>query len=171
VAARESAGGIAAVNGSLRRFPVSTEQVIHPASYPSDVPRKVNVPDYGAALGSGWTDLDVMGVGEAWLSIMLGLRVGATSAQEAAAGWDGGTYRAWSNGDRAAVVLRTAWDGPAEAAQFASALRSWIDAGAVPAVVIARGSVVSAAFSRDPRALARLRSLLELPSARAPGGA
>jgi hypothetical protein len=165
VAARQAAGGRRAVDEALRRFPATTEQVIHPSRYPADVPRGVDVPDYGPALGPRWQDLDVMGVGEAWLSTMLALRLEAATARAAAAGWDGGMYRAWSNGDRAAVVLTTDWDSPADAIQFANALRSWIDGGSVPGAVADRGGrVVSAAFAGDPRALERLRTLLSTGS-------
>ena len=46
-----------------------------------------------------------MTVGEAWLQTMLRLRLDTTTADDAAAGWDGGTYRAWTDG---AVVGRDA---------------------------------------------------------------
>ena len=77
------------MNGALKRFPVSTEQVLHPDRFPSDRPTAVDVLDLSDELGPGWGDLDVMEVGEAWLSTMLGLRLSSSVAEGAAAGWDG----------------------------------------------------------------------------------
>src|SRR5439155_12475487 len=100
-------GGPSVVNQALQRFPVSTEQVMHPDRYPSDTPVPVDVPDFGPSLGPGWRDLDVMQVGEEWLKAMLELRLGKSDAANAAAGWDGGLYRAWTDGPHVAVVLST----------------------------------------------------------------
>jgi len=127
---RDVTGGTGAVNTTIQDLPVSTEQVIHPEKYPSDVPIPVDVPELGPALGAGWRDIDVMQVGEEWLSAMLGLRLDAGTAADAAAGWGGGIYRAWSDPNgHVAVVLRTAWDTPGDATQFAAAMRRWIGDG------------------------------------------
>jgi hypothetical protein len=126
IEAMDRRGGIEAIDSAMESLPVSTEQVIHPERYPNDAPTPVNVGDLGPELGRGWTDLDVMGVGEAFLSIMLGLRLPPVTAEAAAAGWDGGTYRAWSDGEHVAIVLSTVWDGPRDAAEFASATRQWL---------------------------------------------
>ena len=47
-------------------------------------------------------------------------------ADRAAAGWDGGIYRAWTDGTQTAVVLRTVWDTPQDAQEFADAMSGWI---------------------------------------------
>ncbi|HEX9236512.1 MAG TPA: hypothetical protein VF972_09565, partial [Actinomycetota bacterium] len=70
--------------------------------------------------------LDVYQVGELWLRLMLQLRLGGQEADAAAAGWDGGEYRAWSNGQEVAVLLQTKWDTKADAVEFAHAMRDWI---------------------------------------------
>ena len=106
------------VDEALTTFPVSTEQILHPERWPNDVPQPVDVPDLGPALGAGWRDLDVMTVGEAWLQLMLALRLDADDAERAAAGWDGGLYRAWTDGAHTAVVLRTVWDSTEDAQEF-----------------------------------------------------
>jgi len=129
IATLDSSGGTAAVNRALRRFPVSTEQVMHPEKYPSDAPVPVNIPDLAGALGAGWKDLDVSDVGEAFVDMLLALRLDRARADEAASGWDGGVYRAWSNGNHVAVVMKTMWESPEDAQQFADAMASWIDAG------------------------------------------
>jgi hypothetical protein len=128
VTALDGRGGTAEIDGALRRFPTTTEEILHPERYPGDAPARVDVPDLARDLGPGWGDLDVMQVGEAWLAAMLGLRLDTATAEAAAAGWDGGLYRAFTDGDDAAVVLATAWDSAADADAFAQALREWLDA-------------------------------------------
>jgi hypothetical protein len=128
-------GGVKAVNGAIETFPLSTEQVMHPERYPNDVPQPVDVPDLSAALGDGWRDLDVMTVGEAWLQTMLRLRLDHGTADDAAAGWDGGTYRAWTDGDAVAIVMTTVWDSENDAREFAEAARAWVDEGETPGFV------------------------------------
>ncbi len=154
ISRRRSDGGEQAVNEVLRRLPVSTEQVIHPERYPNDIPQPLDVPDL---LGSGWSDLDVSEIGEAWFSIMLDLRLDGSRAADAAAGWDGGIYRAWSNGDRVAVMMVTVWDTRADATEFASAMRSWLgDAAAF--VDVADATHVSVGFASDADSLAALQA-------------
>ena len=48
-----------------------------------------------------------------------------TTAEAAAAGWDGGRLRTFQRGDRTALALRTVWDSTAEATQFCGAMRGW----------------------------------------------
>jgi hypothetical protein len=124
----EARGGIAEVDRALRTFPVTTEQILHPDRYPSDRPTRVDVPDLASDLGSGWGDLDVMQVGEAWLQAMLDLRLDDSTAEAAATGWDGGIYRAFTDGSDAVVMFATAWDTQADADAFAQAVREWLDA-------------------------------------------
>ena len=126
-------GGTDAVDEALRSFPTTTEQVLHPAKYPDEQPQDLDVPDFAPTFGEDWEDLDVMVVGELWLRVLLGLRLGDASASTAAAGWDGGIYRAWSDGDDVAVALVTAWDTPAEASAFAD--RSAAGCGTATAAV------------------------------------
>ena len=126
IKALDERGGTALVNKALTTFPVSSEQIIHPDRWPGDTPQPVDVPDLGPALGAGWRDLDVMTVGEVWLQLMLELRLDTGVADQAAAGWDGGIYRAWTDGTHTAVVLRTEWDTRLDAQEFAHAMSDWI---------------------------------------------
>jgi hypothetical protein len=155
----DDAGGTSRVNQAMRSFPVSTEQVIHPDRWPNDVPQPVDVPDLSSQLGSGWSDLDVMTVGEAWLQIMLALRLDADTASSAATGWDGGLYRAWSNGSQAAVVLRTVWDTTQDAQEFADAMTRWIGTGTA-FVVDPVGTRVDVGFATDATTLNALTGAL-----------
>ncbi len=75
IKALDDRGGTALVDKALTTFPVSSEQIIHPERWPGDTPQPVDVPNLGPALGTDWRDLDVMTVGEAWLQLMLELRL------------------------------------------------------------------------------------------------
>jgi hypothetical protein len=152
-------GGTPLVDRALTTFPLSTEQIIHPERWPYDTPQPVDVPDLGPALGAGWRDLDVMTVGEAWLQLMLELRLDTGDAERAAAGWDGGLYRAWTDGSRTAVVLRTLWDTPEDAQQFADAMGAWTGGSAF--VAPPDGARVDVGFASDGPTLDALRSALE----------
>jgi hypothetical protein len=141
-------GGLRAVDRALRHLPVSTEQVMHPARYPADAPVRVDVPNVTAGLGSGWRDLDVMEVGEEWLHAMLDLRLDFATTARAAAGWDGGTYRAWTDGHHIAVEMVTRWDTQADAAQFAGAFSKWVGSGQF-ASARSLGATVTVLFASD----------------------
>lgn len=153
-------GGERAVDHALVDLPVSTEQIIHPERYPNDVPTPVDVPDLGPKLGDGWKDLDVEGIGEEWLSLALALRLPGSDAASAAAGWDGGTSRAWSDGTHVAVVFSTVWDTAADAAEFARTMTRWIDAGdgQTAKVLPPDGTSVRALFASDGSTLSDLEA-------------
>jgi hypothetical protein len=142
--------GTDAVDAAFRRFPVSTEQVIHPETYPTDRPRAVTIPDLTPALGRRWGDLDAMTVGEEWLRAMLALRLDGAQADDAAAGWDGGGYRAFSDGREVVVAMRTAWDTRGDAEAFAAALRAW-SAGSHGVDVQTHGTTVTSVFATSGR--------------------
>lgn len=139
--------GMAALDAAFADLPTSTEQILHPARYPDDVPTEVVMPDLAAAMGAGWFDLDTMEVGEQWLRHLL--RTGLPfDPRGAAAGWDGGRYLAVTDGTSVAVLLRTVWDSPAQAAGFERAMLRWLDRrGVVGAVVRSEGSEVAVAFA------------------------
>ena len=159
VGALEDRGGTALVDRALTTFPSSTEQIIHPERYPNDTPQPVDVPDLGPALGDGWRDVDVMTVGEVWLQLMLELRMDADDAGRAAAGWDGGLYRAWTDGTQTAVVLRTVWDSAEDAQEFADAMGDWIGETAFVAEPI--GANVDVGFASGAATTEALRSALD----------
>ncbi|HEX9121852.1 MAG TPA: hypothetical protein VF984_00600 [Actinomycetota bacterium] len=157
--AMDARGGIQAIDHALQDLPVSTEQILHPDRYPNDVPTPVDVPQLAPKLGPGWRDLDVMQVGEEFLSILLGLRLDRGLADSAAAGWDGGIYRAWSDGSHVAIVLSTVWDTTDDAGEFASAMDAWIGGGrSQPATVLpVQGWVARVLFASDASTLELLQ--------------
>lgn len=131
--------------------PTTTEQILHPGRI-DDLPTPLEIPDRSAALGPGWGDLDVAEAGEAWLANLLSLRLDSVTAAEAAAGWDGGLYRAWTDGGAVAVELKTAWDTERDAERFVEAMRSW--AGDRPLLVRRTGPLgVRVLFGSDPATL------------------
>jgi hypothetical protein len=152
-------GGMDAVNAAFRDPPVTTEQILHPDAYPDDLPQAVDIGNLGRRLGEGWHDLDVQEVGEGWLATMLALRMDRDRADEAAAGWDGGIYRAWADGSRVAVVISTAWDSTDDAADFVSTMTDWISSGdEIGEVRQLDGDRVDVLFASDPDVLTALRS-------------
>ncbi len=158
ITALDARGGTAAVDRAIQHLPTSTEQVIHPERYPNDQPQTLNIPDLGAELGHEWHDLDVEQVGEEWLSALLALRSDQATASSAAAGWDGGLARSWTDGAHTAVELSTVWDTARDAEEFEAAMRSWIEAGASRAASVEPvvGDSVGVLFASDAPTLERL---------------
>jgi hypothetical protein len=158
------ANGPSAIDDALETFPTTTEQVMHPTKFPHEVGESLDVPDFAPTFGEGWRDLDVMVVGELWLKILLHLRLDDVVAAPAAAGWNGGIYRAWTDGDDVAVIMSTIWDTPKDAQEFSETLERWMSRGTLPGHVLdADGTTVHAGFgSREPlmgAVLSILRSL------------
>ena len=150
-------GGPAAINRALQTFPTTTEQVMHPSKFPGDVATPVDVPDFSPTFGPEWHDLDVMIVGELWLKALLDLRLDDATAAAAAAGWGGGTYRAWSDGTDVAVIMSTVWDTAADAKEFSEALGHWLSRGPGPGLVVkAEGKQVNAGFASSKAVMAAL---------------
>ncbi|MGH2641479.1 MAG: hypothetical protein ACRDGO_07250, partial [Actinomycetota bacterium] len=162
--ALSDANGPSAIDDALDTFPTTTEQVMHPTKFPHEPGESVDVADYAPTFGSGWRDLDAMVVGELWLKALLHLRLEDQVAASAAAGWGGGTYRAWTDGDDVAVIMSTVWDTPEDAQEFSGELERWVSRGSLPGLVMdAHGTTVHAGFgSREPlmgALLSILRSL------------
>jgi hypothetical protein len=117
--------------------PVSSEQILHPEKYwdpaQRDLPIEVDLHDAGSRLGRGWRR-SVQGVlGELTLAVMVGGTTpldpeqllsdpGASWTHPAAAGWGGDRWELWKHGNAAAVLLKTVWDSPEDAQEFAEAL-------------------------------------------------
>jgi hypothetical protein len=153
-------GGVPAVNAALRRFPTTTEEVLHPERYRKDEPTEVDVPDFAPTFGKGWRDLDVMIVGELWLRVLLDTRTTTQEASTAAAGWDGGIYRAWTDGDDVAVILATTWDSAIEAAEFRGAVTGWIGDRGDRTVIEGQGADVTVGFATGAELMPALESAI-----------
>jgi len=153
-------GGAAAVNTALREDPTTTEKILHPDTYPREGSTALDVPDFAPTFGAGWRDLDVMIVGELWLRVLLDLRIPTSDASAAAAGWDGGIYRAWTDGDDVAVILATTWDDPVEAAGFRGGLSTWIGDRTDRIVVSGRDVDVDVGFATSEDLMPALESAI-----------
>jgi hypothetical protein len=105
-----------------------------------------------------------MEVGEEWLDAMLQLRLDGSTASASTAGWDGGVYRAWTDGRDVAVVLRTAWDSERDAAEFLRASTAWETAGGRISTATRSGSTVTLAFASSSGVLEALTSAIAAPT-------
>jgi hypothetical protein len=135
--------GWEAVDAAYKNLPVSTEQILHPERYPADKPWEVNLPDYQAALGDGWRELDRNVMGEWYTYLILGqgidqnARLDKGVAQKAAEGWGGDAYTVYYNDqtNETVMVLRWQWESEGEANEFVNAFTEYADARfGVPAV-------------------------------------
>jgi hypothetical protein len=153
-----ASGGQPALDAAFRDPPRSTEQILHPEKYGVDEPRLVLVPDVEEELGEAWDDLDVQDVGEAWLLRLLDLKLPSSDASDAATGWDGGQYRAWTTGTATAVAMDTLWDSQDEADQFAETVETWAQDRSV--TVVTEGQAVRVLFASDDESLEALEAAL-----------
>jgi hypothetical protein len=116
--------GYGPINKALQDPPVSSEQIMHPEKYtdnPRDLPKPVALPPLTDTLGTGWT-MPLNGtLGEFDLQILL-QENNAAAPDTAAAGWGGGVYNYYENGDKALAVFNTVWDTKNDADEFETAI-------------------------------------------------
>lgn len=136
--------------------PESTEQILHPERYfrERDRPSTVELPKpLVAGFNRPWDG--VAGEFHARQILMTALPIGDAIA--GAAGWDGDYTVLETKGEQAVAVSRSTWDTPADADQWAAALRRVDEKRPVPKPTLAivhEGTEVAAAWSTDA-ALAR----------------
>lgn len=168
-----SRGGWSAVDRVFGRPPDSTEQVLHANKYASNE-QPVTVPLDAAAiatrLGAGWSATPADTLGEFQIGSWLRARGvtgagGGVSGDVAAAGWGGDRYALIDGPNGAyALVILTAWDMPADAAEFSTAATEAIRGvpGEARVVRIASGAAVPGGAevavldASDPATLDRL---------------
>jgi hypothetical protein len=110
------------ISQAFTDLPKSTEQVLHAEKYfAHEAPVKVELPDVGASLGTGWKriDYDVNGEWSYYLMLDEFLKSKADSRQ-AAAGWAGDRYAVYSEPKSEAVCLTqlSVWDTEKDAVEF-----------------------------------------------------
>lgn len=123
------------VDDAYRNPPVSTEQILHSEKYPDDKPIAVTMPDFTPILGSGWSEIDRNVMGEWYISLILdagslpAARLDETTAQAAAAGWDGDTYVYYTDKDinAQAMVWQSLWESEKDVNEFWQASISYAD--------------------------------------------
>lgn len=165
---QDAGGAFAGVNDLFGYPPDSTEQVLHPEKLtPREAPLVVAFPDdLAARLGTGWTVSLQDTIGELQLGIILG-EGGAAAPDVAAAGWGGDRIALLEGpGDGLAVVLDTAWDTEADAAEAEAALTTYAEklnaAGRSAAVLRPEPGRVVLLVCDSPDTLGRVAGVLGL---------
>ncbi len=123
-------GDFTKIDKAYQNPPVTTEQILHPSSYPNDVPIKVQLPDFTNTLGSGWVESTRNVMGEWYIYLILAFgrdahwRLDDTVAQHASAGWGGDTYLVYWNPEKqqSAFIMRSTWDTMQDADEYWDAL-------------------------------------------------
>ena len=126
-------GGYQAVDAAYENLPLSTEQILHPKRYPSDVPKEVILLDLSDVLGQSWTlfDQNIMGEWYTYLVLSQGFkeehRLDEDLASVAAEGWGGDAYAFYFNDETNEVtfVLDTTWDTTSDAIEFRDAFERY----------------------------------------------
>lgn len=116
--------GFRAVDKALADPPTSSEQLMHPEKYinqPRDMPVHVTLQPLTDTLGTGWTMKDFGTTGEFDLKIQL-QENGAADPEGGAAGWGGGSYAYYANGDKGLMLQKVVWDNAKEAAEYKTTL-------------------------------------------------
>lgn len=129
-----NSGGWSAVDAVYGNPPVSTEQIIHPEKYPDDTPLQVILPELTDILEEDWLEIDrnVLGEWYTYLVLAFGLdeefRISEEKAKIATSGWGGDKYVVFWNPviEKFLMVLRTAWDSEADAAEFSDSLSQYL---------------------------------------------
>lgn len=118
------AGGFGTVDQAYGDPPVSTEQIIHPASYgrdePQVVPLEENIlPGYDVTYSTTW--------GELGFRMMFDQILGG--AEDASAGWGGDSYNLYFNGTDVVWVLLYQGDSPRDVTELQSAMTDYLQVG------------------------------------------
>ena len=104
--------------------PLSTEQIIHVEKYLTepDVPLPIALPALENTMGGSWNEIDRGVLGEFVFGLHLSQGIPQVVALSAAAGWGGDSYALLIDGEgRRLLVMRSAWDTPADAEEFFTA--------------------------------------------------
>ena len=163
----QATGGWDAVNAAFTNAPASTEQVMHPEKYLShEAPVDVTLPeDLAAKMGSGWSKGLEDTLGEFQLKVWLDqvkAANGAPSADQAAAGWGGDRVMLLDGPPGArAIALKTAWDTPKDAQEFAAVAGPVVDQiGNGKVIPGADGSTVTVVLGSSPEVTSQLQAAL-----------
>ncbi len=123
-------GGFEAVNDVWKNPPTTTEQIIHPDRYlTNDRALEVSITPLDDVLGQAWELTDEDTLGEFYLREYLAQQLDNSQVDLAAAGWGGDRYAVYFNEqtDETALLLRLAWDSPADQSEFESAYTNFAE--------------------------------------------
>lgn len=119
-------GGYPAINEAFTtNRPVSTEQILHPAKYPHDLPQPVPTPAFTDMLAAGWEIDYTDTIGEWFTYLILSsgddplTRQQDTLAKAAAEGWGGDAYALLNHPetDEQAIFIHYVWDTSTDASE------------------------------------------------------
>ncbi|MHC4605382.1 MAG: hypothetical protein ACYTAF_00410 [Planctomycetota bacterium] len=116
-------GGWKAVDAAHASPPASTEQVLHPAKYPDEVPTTILTgPFEAAAKEKGFSLRYATTMGELGVLIVLESHEPKKDHAEAAAGWGGDRLLAFEKEGAHLLLWATDWDTEEDALQFQAAM-------------------------------------------------
>ncbi|TMD32219.1 MAG: hypothetical protein E6I94_01965 [Chloroflexi bacterium] len=155
-------GGWSAVDAAYAQPPDSSEQVMHPEKYVAhEAPVAVAFPaDLAARLGGDWRVETQDTWGEFGLVewLIAGGGVDADAAIAATEGWGGDRLVLASSGKSYAIAIQTAWDTPADAAEFSAAAKSALAAMSGSTALVENGAKgVTLFVGSDAASVRRLR--------------
>jgi hypothetical protein len=128
--------GTAAINELITNPPKGSAYVLHPELQASGwVPAIVALPDLSPALGPGWQKESGGTFGEFQLRNYLQLRLRATDAAAAAAGWNGDHYDVYTSGADSVAAFRVRFQDATQAAEFADAQQRFLQAAGAKVTV------------------------------------
>ncbi len=113
-------------NDLFASVPDSTEQILHPSTYPAQQPLAVTLPDLAGALGSDWAKDEYNVLGEFDVEELFKPYLSSTNASRAAEGWGGNVYEYWKRGDDKLLVQSYTWDTRIDAVEFTDAFETYI---------------------------------------------
>lgn len=113
-------------NDLFANVPDSTEQIMHPSTYPAQQPQAVTLPDLSSALGSDWVKDEYNVLGEFDVEEFFKPYLSSSNAGKAADGWGGNIYEYWKRGDAKLLVQSYSWDTRTDAVEFADAFETYI---------------------------------------------
>ncbi len=116
----------ARANDLFRNVPDSTEQIMHPSSYPADQPQPVQIPDLAGALGPDWAKDEYNVLGEFDVMELFKPYMTDAQAERAADGWGGNLYEYWKRGQDKLLVQSYTWDTANDASEFAEAFQAYV---------------------------------------------
>lgn len=157
----QATGGWRAVDRLWAAPPLSTEQVLHPEKYRAgEKPVDVEVPAAVAALGGGWKEALQDTLGEVNIGVWLAQGQAAGAAPGASEGWAGDRVASYEGPNGSwGISWRTAWDSPADAAEFRTSAATVLTQLRSQTRLIAGGREVTVLLASDAAVLGVLAGL------------
>jgi len=122
-------GGFPTVDQAWTNLPQSSEQILHPDRYlAGDAPLAVTLPSLTSEISGTWqlVGQDVLGEHLLRRHLLAG-SLSPTQVDQAATGWGGGQFAYYQSDDSENIlVMRLAWDTPADESEFSAAYADYL---------------------------------------------